>query len=515
MVSAVTVPENNTANLNPFSTLIVKTAGRMPSGLTAANLKTASRNILAVFNSGLDITLLPDPITTPVTAQNAATVIKSSEVLAEIIRRNHSALLVVYPELSQDNLISALAADISDGNFDGTGTTGADPVISAVNTIVSALVLTEALSNTLQVNNTVVTSVLDEAVKVVAPSATQKTGDLPVNDELLLSIRTALAAAMAIAPSEVLAELESAVESIDAGSTAEDIAKTLPSDTNASLDEVVTEVSTSPAEDLDTVNDLTGAVYEEPVVVDTTSNIAPLATVSASSENILKEQTAIKVIDGVVSGYPVNRKKEWATVSEKAGAWIQLNWSTSYTISRMVLHDRLNTGDQILSGTLQFSDGSRVSVGELPNDSTGLEITFPARTVNSVRFTIDTVSTTTANVGLAEWEVFPVSAAENGNSSEANASNTLLTLTWQPNPESVDGYIVYFGPSEDAVTAETTDIKAFAGSFDPQNPSIQYDSWYDLGLQLGDNVCFKLRAYNADGFSDWSLPACTIVATAI
>jgi hypothetical protein len=93
--------------------------------------------------------------------------------------------------------------------------------------------------------------------------------------------------------------------------------------------------------------------------------------------------------------------------------------------------------------------------------------------------------------------------------------NTKLTVTWTPNPESVDGYIVYFGPSASSVTNETTEITAFAGSFDPASPAIEYDSWYDLGLQLGDNVCFKLRAYNADGLSDWSLPACTTVPLTI
>lgn len=92
--------------------------------------------------------------------------------------------------------------------------------------------------------------------------------------------------------------------------------------------------------------------------------------------------------------------------------------------------------------------------------------------------------------------------------------SVVLTLSWKPNPGSVDGYIVYFGPSANAVTNETTDIKAFAGSFDPATPLIQYDSWYDLGLEPGDQACFKLRAYNAGGLSNWSSPVCSVIPEA-
>lgn len=88
MVSVAMTTQDTTANLNPFSTLIVKTAQKMSSGLTPANMDTANRNILASFNSGLDLKKVPNPITTPTTSQNVTTLVKSSEVLAEIIRRN-------------------------------------------------------------------------------------------------------------------------------------------------------------------------------------------------------------------------------------------------------------------------------------------------------------------------------------------------------------------------------------------------------------------------------------------
>jgi hypothetical protein len=52
--------------------------------------------------------------------------------------------------------------------------------------------------------------------------------------------------------------------------------------------------------------------------------------------------------------------------------------------------------------SLTFSDGSTVPVPTLPNDGT---ITFTARTITSVQLTVNSVSTTTSNVGLAEIHV--------------------------------------------------------------------------------------------------------------
>ena len=57
-------------------------------------------------------------------------------------------------------------------------------------------------------------------------------------------------------------------------------------------------------------------------------------------------------------------------------------------------------------GTLEFSDGSSVPVPELPNNGSGLTIMFPVRTVTSVRLEITSVSATTTEVGLAEFEAW-------------------------------------------------------------------------------------------------------------
>jgi hypothetical protein len=135
-----------------------------------------------------------------------------------------------------------------------------------------------------------------------------------------------------------------------------------------------------------------------------TVNVARNATATASSENSSRGQQASKAVDGVVSGYPTDPTREWSAVRQIAGAWITLRWGTPQTIGRVVLHDRINTTDRILSGTLEFSDGSTLAVGALPNDGTGQTIAFPLKTVTSV--TLRVASGTGENTGLAEFEVY-------------------------------------------------------------------------------------------------------------
>jgi LmbE family N-acetylglucosaminyl deacetylase len=146
-----------------------------------------------------------------------------------------------------------------------------------------------------------------------------------------------------------------------------------------------------------------------PVLISTT-NIAPLATASASSENSGDAQTAQKAIDGVVDGWPGDFAREWSTVGQGAGAWLQLHWSSPVTVTRVHLFDRPNSNDRVTSGTLTFSDGSHVAVQALQNDGGLTDVTFTPRTVSWLRFTVDTTSPETDNIGLAEIEVLGLSA---------------------------------------------------------------------------------------------------------
>jgi hypothetical protein len=136
------------------------------------------------------------------------------------------------------------------------------------------------------------------------------------------------------------------------------------------------------------------------------TDISPLASVTASSQNLNTNQLAKNVIDEAVTGWPGDYTHEWATIGEGAGAWIQLNWNTTHQVNQVVLYDRPNSNDQITSATLTFSDGSSVTVGTLNNLGAAMVVNFAPVFTNWVRVTVDTVSGSTQNIGLSELDVF-------------------------------------------------------------------------------------------------------------
>lgn len=140
-------------------------------------------------------------------------------------------------------------------------------------------------------------------------------------------------------------------------------------------------------------------------------NAAAFASVTASSQNAVTGQSAVKAVDGVVAGYPGGPTNEWATVGGGVGSWLQLGWSSPSTLESVALYDRPNSDDQVMAGTLVFSDGSTVAVGALPNDGTALLVQFAPRRVTSLRFRVDGVSPTTRNIGLAELQAFTTNVA--------------------------------------------------------------------------------------------------------
>ena len=138
-------------------------------------------------------------------------------------------------------------------------------------------------------------------------------------------------------------------------------------------------------------------------------NIALNATAVASSEDAATGQTAVKAIDGVVEGYGNgDPTHEWSSFRQGAGAWIELSWSAPQLVTRVVLYDRPNLFDQVLSGTLLFSDGSTLAVGALYNDGTATRFDFVPKLITTVRLTVSGVSNTTQNIGLEEFEVYKV-----------------------------------------------------------------------------------------------------------
>lgn len=91
-------------------------------------------------------------------------------------------------------------------------------------------------------------------------------------------------------------------------------------------------------------------------------------------------------------------------------------------------------------------------------------------------------------------------------------SDSQVYLAWKTHPDpSATGYLVLYGPTADTATTVLTDLSIVTPGFDPQAPSVTYLASANLGLRPGDNVCFRIRAYNPDGLSDPSPGVCTTV----
>ncbi len=151
------------------------------------------------------------------------------------------------------------------------------------------------------------------------------------------------------------------------------------------------------------------------------TDLALSASATASSQNVSTGQTAAKAIDGVVGGYPGDHTVEWATVGGGVGSWLKLTWTSAQTFDTIVLYDRPNSSDQITGGNIQFSDGSSIAVGALPNDGSAYTLSFAAKTATSLQLNITSVSASTVNVGLAEIQVYDTGSGGGSQPPVANA----------------------------------------------------------------------------------------------
>lgn len=136
------------------------------------------------------------------------------------------------------------------------------------------------------------------------------------------------------------------------------------------------------------------------------TNIAPQGrvTVSSISSDGNFCQSGERAVDGVIGGFPDKTCNEWAAAGTTDG-WIKVFFNQSYQISQVILYDRPNSTDHILSGTLEFSDSTRQKIDALPNDGSAkvISLTPIKPNIEWVKFTIDQVEGN--NTGLAEIEI--------------------------------------------------------------------------------------------------------------
>jgi hypothetical protein len=86
-----------------------------------------------------------------------------------------------------------------------------------------------------------------------------------------------------------------------------------------------------------------------------------------------------------------------------------------------------------------------------------------------------------------------------------------MTLSWDPNPDTITGYKVFRGPTVDNSTMQlVSDFPLNSGLIDHTAPSVQYRASADLGLTAGEQVCFRVKAYNNETISGFSQARCGV-----
>jgi len=316
MLSATLNSSETNANINPFSTLIVKTALAMPGGLTSSNLIAARAYIINKMNFGLDPRLIPDPIKTPTTDANVANMVKASETLAETIRRTRRTLLDVGIDLNEDQIIDFLAGDMSDGVIDGLGA-GADIRIAATFNVITGQVLIEAVRNQLIVNGTLATTALDNAIQLTTPTATENTADVLIIPTMLTQAQTAIIAVQTLplttTEATELSNLASILSGIAPDSMASTIDALLPIAASGSFNQPITKLATATNSDLTAIN----------TAVRDNSNNAPSITGTPStmiSENATYSFTpSASDPDGDSLTFIITNKPIWAFFDQSTG----------------------------------------------------------------------------------------------------------------------------------------------------------------------------------------------------
>ena len=128
-------------------------------------------------------------------------------------------------------------------------------------------------------------------------------------------------------------------------------------------------------------------------------NLAFSADVTVSGEGSLKYDKR-GINDNIIAEF--GGIGEWHSGKESE-KWVEYNWDTPQTVSRVIIHDTAKYENWVKAGKLTFSDGSEIEVKDIRNTGYPSDITFEEKTVTSIRFTVTDFEGT---AGLSEIQVF-------------------------------------------------------------------------------------------------------------
>ena len=281
LYSLMMSPSQKIVNLNPYTMFVMKIATDMPGGINDGNVESAMASVSEELGYGIDPGLIGNLISDQVNESTVANVVKGSEVLSEMIRRTRDKYLVTGAAITANEVIAALAADMTDGVLDGKGVSGINPRITAIAKVVSAQVLLEASRNKLKVGGLIATGMIDQAITTTQPgiSPSQLTSSVRATPRMMKQTRVSLAAAQVLAPSEELSQLTAIVDSIPDNALANEIDEMLPVNAEELLDYPVGQSSIASDQDVVIINGITEPVLEPDLVAP--ANTAPMASAVA------------------------------------------------------------------------------------------------------------------------------------------------------------------------------------------------------------------------------------------
>ncbi|MEQ7009708.1 glycoside hydrolase domain-containing protein [Actinopolymorpha sp. B17G11] len=130
-------------------------------------------------------------------------------------------------------------------------------------------------------------------------------------------------------------------------------------------------------------------------------NASQFADVSVTSQLNDTGSSGERAVDGRPLRAPAPH--EWMSSGEQ-NPWIKLSWDRPRRIHKVVLSDRVDSTSNVNSGVLTFSDGSRITVDNIPTTGAEKVVAFPWRRVDWVKF--QATGGSGQDVGLNEIEVW-------------------------------------------------------------------------------------------------------------
>ncbi len=165
-------------------------------------------------------------------------------------------------------------------------------------------------------------------------------------------------------------------------------------------------------------------------------NIAPGAGIRVSSVSDEEKYAIQHLYDGI---YLMTDTGEWRSDGE-SNPWIELTWDEPAVVDQVNLYDIVGASSHITDGEIAFSDGSKVSTGELPDNGEKKSISFSPREISSLKLSVKEGG---GEIGLAEIEVLDTLMYV----SSAEIRDDRKTIRIFPNP-APGGHISISGLSE-------------------------------------------------------------------